>query len=58
LLPLSIADRGDDLRFALRLKNEKFNPEVLIQKAIDQAAGILNKRIEERGQLKKISASE
>jgi hypothetical protein len=44
LLPLELADRADDLRFALRLKNEKFHAEVLIQKAIKQAADILKQR--------------
>ena len=38
LLPLPIAERCDDLRFALRLKNEKFSAETLIEKAIQQAA--------------------
>ena len=40
LLPLPIAERCDDLRFALSLKNEKFNAPNTIQKAIEQAADI------------------
>jgi hypothetical protein len=47
LLPLPIAERCDDLRFALRLKNKAFDPKALVQEAIQQAvelrAGIAQK---------------
>jgi len=46
-LPLPIAERCDDLRFALRLKSEKFDTTALINKAIEQAAEV-RKEIERK----------
>ena len=40
LLPLELADRAGDLRYAIRYKNPKLNPEPIIQNGIKQAATI------------------
>jgi hypothetical protein len=43
LLPLAIADRADDFRFALRMKNPKYDTELFVQKAVEQSAEIRRK---------------